>query len=66
MHVMKCNYYLETLFNSEITNETATFTAFSMCHVNIHSAEEKILGLLKIIKFTVIDVAGFKSMVLFV
>ena len=61
IHVTKCNYYLETLFNSEIKNETAVSTEFSMCHVNIRSAKKNIgsfenyLSLLDI-EFTVIGV----------
>ena len=61
MHITKCNYYLETLFNSEIKNETAVSNTFSMCHVNIRSAKKNIgsfenyLSLLDI-KFTIIGV----------
>ena len=54
---VKCNYYLDTKFNEEITEPTGSTNFLSLCHVNIRSARKNLgafyLNILKH-EFTVI------------
>ena len=38
---VKCNYYLETKFNDEMSEPNGTKYVLSLCHVNIRSARNK-------------------------
>ena len=59
---VKCNYYLETKFNDEISEPNGTKDVLSLCHVNIRSAKkylgnfENYLNILKL-DFTVIGLS---------
>ena len=39
---VKCNYYLETKFNDEISKPNGTKDVLSLCHVNIRSARKNL------------------------
>ena len=39
---VKCNYYLETKFNDEISEPNGTKDVLSLCHVNIRSAKKNL------------------------
>ena len=39
---VKCNYYLDTKFNEEITEPTGSTNFLSLCHVNIRSARKNL------------------------
>ena len=39
---VKCNYYLETKFNEEISEPKQSTDVLSLCHVNIRSARKNL------------------------